>query len=756
MDVQTSVAEMALFASLDDSRRLSAVFDAAVLLDQNVTFLDDLTRLIQVTLDVPIALVSLVTDKRQIFKSAKGLPESVREQREMPLSHSFCQHVVISGAPLLISDALNTQLVCDNLAIRDLGARAYLGTPILDTGGHILGSLCSIDTKTREWSDRDLLVLEGFSRLITAELSARSILSHDVRRITSRLSQITDHAGVMLAEFDRDFRYIFVNRPYAKMFGATAGQFFGEEMKSVLGVTAVADAKPIMHAALNGETIEYDLQVEDSGGQRSYLCIKYAPQFDENEVVCSVFATITDKTAEEIAQMKVSRSRQRLAAAHDLSPDGFMVFRAIRDENLDITDFTFEYANDAGAKIAGRSVDELIGGGLLDILPGNKDEGLFDGYVSVVETGDPFKTTVYYAHEGIDLWIRVSAIKLDDGFAVSFSDVTERKKTEIAVTENAGRLQRILDNVLAFVGILDAEGILKDANQPALDAAGVAREDVIGRPFWETYWWSQNLKTQADLRTAVEAAKGGQVSRYDVEIRAAEGQTLWIDFQLTPLVNDDGSVSEIIPSAVDISARKESDNHRELLVGELNHRVKNSLATIQAMARQTIRSASCMEEFEKTFSARLSAISAAHDIVMREDQGRALLQTMIERQIGPYTSDLSAQVQLSGQDVPLGGPSAHAIGLVLHELATNSAKYGALSVPHGLIEISWQEAAEGLIDLRWEEKSGPAVSPPKRQGFGSRLINQSLEYSLGGKADLEFARDGLIAKLQFPKEAIHG
>jgi|GEM_PF-1402723 len=756
MDTDSSFAERPVIASLGDEDRLSAVAEAELVFGQNPAFLDALTGLVQLTLDVPVALVSLVTDERQIFKSAKGLPEPANSQRETPLSHSFCQHVVTSGGPLMVSDAPNTALVCDNLAIRDLGVQAYLGTPILDPGGQILGSLCVIDTKRREWSDRDLRVLEGFARSITAELSARSTFSGDVKRIASRLVRITDHAPVMLAEFDRDFRYIYVNRSYAEMFGTTPDGILGEKVQKVIGDAAFFQVEPRMRAALGGAIVKHELLIEGTVDQRRYLRVKYAPEINEDGEVGSVIAAITDNTAEAMAQIKVDQSRQRLTAAHDLSPDGFMVFQAIRNPGSDITDFRFEYANDAGAKIAGRSADELIGRGLLEILPGNKDVGLFDGYVSVVETGNTFKTTVYYAHEGLDLWTRVSAIKLDDGFAVSFSDVTERKKTEIALAENAGRLQRILDNVVAFVGILDAEGVLKEANQPALDAAGIARKDVIGLPFWEAYWWSHSPETQADLRAAIDRAKGGELSRYDVEIRVAEGQTLWIDFQLTPLVNDDGSVSEMIPSGVDISARKESDIHRELLVGELNHRVRNSLATIQAMARQTIRSASGMEEFEKKFSARLNAISAAHDIVMHQNQGRASLQTMIERQIGPYTSDLGAQVKLGGQDVELSGPSAHAIGLVLHELATNAAKYGALSLPRGIIEISWQDAANGLLDLTWEEKNGPAVSSPERKGFGSRLIKQSLEYSLGGTADLEYARDGLIARLQFPKDANDG
>jgi PAS domain S-box-containing protein len=752
MVISNSPALRPAIAKLGDSERLTAVAKAALEFDQNAAFLDELTKLIQFTLEVPVVLVSLVTDERQVFKSARGLSEPVNTERETPLSHSFCQHVVTSGGPLIVSDAPNTELVCDNLAIRDLGVQAYLGTPILSPEGHVLGSLCAIDFLTRGWLDRELRILEGFSRSITAELVARSNFSRDMERVVSRLARITDHAPVMLAEFDKDYRYIFVNQAYAEMVKATPDEILGKEVAAVIGDTAFSEVESRMRAALAGETIEYDLQVGDAGEQHKYLRVKYVPETDECGETQSVIVAITDYTTEAMVQEKLEQSRQRLVTAHDLSPDGFMIFQAIRDDNGKIADFRFDYTNDAGAKIAGQPAEELIGLGLLEKLPGNRDEGLFDGYVSVVETGEIFRRTVYYAHDGLDLWIRITAMKLEDGFAVSFSDVTKRKQSEIALAENADRLQRILDNVVAFVGILDADGVLKEANQTALDAAGIAREDVVGLPFWETYWWSHDPKTQADLRDAIDRAKSGELTRYDVEIRVADEQAIWIDFQLIPLVNEDGSVNEMVPSGVDISGRKESEIHRELLVGELNHRVRNSLATIQAMARQTIRSASGMDEFDKTFSARLNAISAAHDIVMHENQGRASLQTMIERQIGPYASELSSQLKLSGRDVALSGPSAHAIGLVLHELATNAAKYGALSLSDGCIKISWQEAGNGFVDMTWEEKNGPPVSPPLRVGFGSRLIKQSLEYALGGTADLEYAPDGLIVRLQFPKD----
>lgn len=861
---------------------------ADALLRSDMDFLDELTDLIQLTLDAPVAQVSFVTDQSQMFLGARGLDEPLDSTRETPLTHSFCQHVVTSAAPLIVADAPNNSQVCDNLAIRDMGVKAYIGTPIVDPDGQILGSLCAIDNQIRNWSARDLGVLKGFAKAITAELASRSTYqsylqlgqkyesqatnildvletsrvglwswtreagqSHwppstcqllgfpeddyprtleafyeylteadqefllnestrqlaigdiydveiqvaaplnrrpkwirtrgrvirdasgeierihgqmtdidmiyrtdrEAKRLASRLERITHHAPVMIAEFNAELQYMFANQAYVRMFGNTDEEVVGRSAREVLGDAVFAETESRMKEALKGIIVEYELVLGDRDAEPKYLKVRYAPEVNAQGRVTSVIAAIVDITTETTLKSRAERLDRLLTTAHNLSPAGFMIFRAVRDEAKRITDFIFEYCNEAGSRIASRDREELIGSTLLATLPGNKEAGLFDGYVSVVETGEPFEATTHYVHDGLDFWVEVTAIRLGDGFAVSFSDVSARKSAEFALAENAERLQRILDNVVAFVGVLSADGVLKEANRPALQAAGINREAAIGKPFWETYWWNFDPGVQDRLRKAIELAAEGESSRYDTMIRVAHDQHRWIDFQLIPLVKADGSIDEIIPSGVDITERKESERHRNLLVGELNHRVKNSLATIQAMARQTIRTTSGLEEFETTFTARLGAIAAAHELLMHENQGRASLKTMIERQIGPYTNDLGRQVRLSGQDVMLSGPSAHAIGLILHELATNAAKYGGLSVENACIDISWTGAPDGFVSMVWKEKDGPAVRPPTRVGFGSRLIKQSLEYSLGGKAEFDYAPEGLTVELQFPTEA---
>jgi len=747
--------------ALNDGERLKAVAQSRLLFREDVSALDQLTALVCDALEVPVALVSIVTDDRQIFASATGLPVPWNDLGETPLSHSFCQHVVTSDLPLQVDDAPATPLVCDNLAIHDLGIHAYLGTPVRDPTGLVLGALCAIDVRPRKWAPRDLKVLEGFSSAITAQLLARQVMgelnrSHPrMAEQETRIELITNTASVLIAALSEDFTYTYANRAYAELLGETAETLVGRHPRDVLGEDRFARVEPHLRKSLNGETVQYDLEWPGPDQKPRILRVHYAPQQLGSERRQGVVATLTDVTEQRLMSTLADRLDDRLKAAHQLSPDGFAVFKALRNGDNRIVDFEWEYTNEQGAMISGNEVQGLIGKSLLSVLPGNKAEGLFDAYVDVVNTGQAYRKTSFYNRDGLALWIAVSAIKLGDGFAVSFSDVSERKRSELAVADSVLRLQRVIDKVLAFIGVMTPEGILKEVNQPALDIAGLSREDVIGKPFWDTYWWSFSEESQTRLKQAIEEVKGGKQPRYDVLIRVGETEKIWIDFQLSPQFDANGKLVEMIPSGTDINERKAAESHRQLLVTELNHRVKNSLATIQAMARQTIRSSVDMESFERSFTARLSAISTAHEILIESNNARADLRLLIKRQVGPYV-DETRQLNVSGGTAMLAAECAHSVGLVLHELATNAAKYGALSRSGGDVNISCEEIGDGNVRIVWTENGGPTVSPPRRSGFGSRLIKQSIEFSLGGSVDVIYAKDGVIATLIVPKEFNHG
>ena len=189
------------------------------------------------------------------------------------------------------------------------------------------------------------------------------------------------------------------------------------------------------------------------------------------------------------------------------------------------------------------------------------------------------------------------------------------------------------------------------------------------------------------------------------------------------------------------------------MVQELSHRVKNTLATIQSIAGQTSRTADTMEEFRSSFNARLRSISASHDLLVKFDHRRLPLIALIQDQVLPYAAD-EARLKLVGDDVMMGGQIAHSMGLVLHELASNASKYGALSTDKGQVTVEWQlkdQVAKRVLLLTWTERGGPTVPKPTRQRFGTRLIERSMRTG-SDKAELSYDPLGFSCRLEMVLE----
>jgi two-component sensor histidine kinase len=198
--------------------------------------------------------------------------------------------------------------------------------------------------------------------------------------------------------------------------------------------------------------------------------------------------------------------------------------------------------------------------------------------------------------------------------------------------------------------------------------------------------------------------------------------------------------------------RRAAERRQKLLINELNHRVKNTLATIQSLATQTLRGAGVAQEIRASLDSRLAALARSHDILTQEQWERARLREVVERSLEPFAADKAATARfiIEGDDVLLSPKTALSLGMALHELATNAAKYGALSMPAGKVIIRWTVEPTGtkkVVRLVWHERDGPTVVTPKRRGFGTRLIERALAYDLRGKVKLDFAPDGL--RLEF-------
>ncbi|WP_439470525.1 MHYT domain-containing protein [Brevundimonas sp.] len=264
-------------------------------------------------------------------------------------------------------------------------------------------------------------------------------------------------------------------------------------------------------------------------------------------------------------------------------------------------------------------------------------------------------------------------------------------------------------------------------------------------------WLGQDHLTARNA--ALEAALMGEAG-YDVEYPVA-GSGRWVHSRGSLIRSRSGRplklagvVSDSTDRRLAFEALETSERRQKLLINELNHRVKNTLATIQSIATLTARRATSVAEFSALFEARLMALSATHNLLTATGWEQATLADLLAKELRPYSPD---QFQLEGPDVLFEPPQALAMGMIIHELATNAAKHGALSVAGGAVVMTWTAPDdEGRVVLDWIEQGGPAIAAsPERVGFGSRLIATSLKGDLNGSADLDYAPEGLKARMVF-------
>jgi two-component sensor histidine kinase len=209
----------------------------------------------------------------------------------------------------------------------------------------------------------------------------------------------------------------------------------------------------------------------------------------------------------------------------------------------------------------------------------------------------------------------------------------------------------------------------------------------------------------------------------------------------------------LVGVAQDVTDRHRADERQRLLLHELNHRVKNTLATVQSIAFMTRRSPGDAQTLWDRFADRLEALAKTHDLITSQGWSGAQFRSLLEAELAPYQDGSGRRITLKGGPVELSPDAVLALGLVIHELATNAAKYGALSSDVGRVGVAWQvertgESRKLMID--WREQDGPAVSPPERKGFGSRLIERGVVQQLSGRIDLDYQSSGLRCAIELP------
>lgn len=282
---------------------------------------------------------------------------------------------------------------------------------------------------------------------------------------------------------------------------------------------------------------------------------------------------------------------------------------------------------------------------------------------------------------------------------------------------------------------------------------GRSIEDILGRTDDELF---PSGSGDAIIALKREALSGGHSARAEVCFEDPEGAR-WHDLHVEPLHNESGGIVGLTCASIDVTERKEGEAHLRLLLRELTHRSKNLLAVIQAMARQTARYAGSVDGFLNQFGARLHALAASHDLLVRESWYGASIGELIRSQLAGHLEKNAGQVAIEGPDIALKPEAAQNLGLALHELAVNAEKFGALSVPSGCVSITWEqrEAPEGaFVELNWREQFGPKVKGRRKRGFGSMVIERNLARALDAKVSLAFEPEGLHCNVIIPSSQI--
>ena len=254
------------------------------------------------------------------------------------------------------------------------------------------------------------------------------------------------------------------------------------------------------------------------------------------------------------------------------------------------------------------------------------------------------------------------------------------------------------------------------------------------------------------MQGAISDALEGRVGHFSALCPTEKGTPKWWDVLVAPVFDSEGNIRNLVSTARDITERKAAEQHMHLLVNEVNHRAKNLLAVVQAVARQTAGEEN-PKLFAKCLGERIGALAASHGLIVDSEWKGVDVGKLVTIQLSPFFDLIGSRVTLKGPPALLKPAAAQALGMALHELTTNACKYGALSCSTGSVCVEWDVAIHGgasIFKIRWSEHGGPQPKEPERHGFGQKVMVQAPEDALEGAVKLKYPSSGLVWELTAP------
>lgn len=433
------------------------------------------------------------------------------------------------------------------------------------------------------------------------------------------------------------------------------------------------------------------------------------------------------------------------------------------------------FVNDAFGRLTGYSREETLGRNCRFLQgPGTNAEDV--GRVrEAINRRVPIEIDLLnYRRDGTTFWNRLLISPVFDDneltffFASQFDITPERERMsrlaedrdalESEITQRVSDLTSTEDRLKFTLAAGRLGAWTLDVPSGRLVASGMCKSN-FGRGPADTFTY-QDLRDSVipnDLgrweKAVADAAHGTGDLDVEYRIRTPDGDVRWIEVRAQTRFDSHGKPISMAGVSLDITDRKQAENHRDLLTKELSHRVKNTLATVQSIVGQSLREQDVPDHVLLVVAQRLQALAGAHDVLTSSGWESAKISALVRSVLVPFDTTTPTRFHAGGDDVDLSARAATALALALHELATNAVKYGALSNDTGKVILNWHVEGEQFT-LVWTEVGGPTVSAPTRTGFGSRLIEAALSSSINGQAKIDYRPDGIVFTMTTSKSQL--
>jgi PAS domain S-box-containing protein len=352
--------------------------------------------------------------------------------------------------------------------------------------------------------------------------------------------------------------------------------------------------------------------------------------------------------------------------------------------------------------------------------------------------------------DGAIIWCRktVGCVRKGDGsidyFVSVIEDISARKQAEKQLRENEERFRSSLLHSPLPISLFDDREQILAVSRSWLEQSGYSREELPRLEDWTIRAYGERSGEMLERLRKILIISEPEARSAELMIRTKDGRERLWSFITSPQATQSDGRRLFVCVAQDVTDRKAHEEQIHLLMGEISHRARNMLSLVQAIARQT--AAREPEGFIERFTERIQALAANQDLLVQNEWHGVDVEDLVRAQLAHFADLVGSRITAQGPKLRLNAAAAQAIGLALHELATNAGKYGALSVEMGRIDVSWR-FDDGIFAMNWIERNGPPVSPPKRQGFGSTVIDSMVKQTVNGVVQLDYIPSGVVWNL---------